>query len=387
MSERMIELQRQKILAAGKGPRANAAKQQQQAQQQTTTLQQRAAEAIRTEDEQLANFLERLAHRDDSREGSHRVPTVPTAMTRRILNRQGVGFLDPTIAAMVSAAADRFLVTVMHQAAACRDQRLKGAEVQRAAAMARKRHLDQVDADRDDRERRKTEQAAKREAMNRDIMSAAEILSKKKGGAASGDKDGASPKSKKKKKADDATANNSMIINGSKIRKVDRNAMDEDEERSVDSIDEEEDYYKSYYGDEDNGVKDDDEEDDEALILRDFVHPLGAWDFTLEGKLGLLPVVDSERSDSRTNADGQVGDESERIQETGDDAMADDDLDSDDDDGDGMDTVPSARGTGASSGSRKLAASPVPPSSDKNDKVKKSPSVPPSARNSPVPKS
>jgi hypothetical protein len=79
------------------------------------------------------------------------------------LQKQGVGYLDDTVAAVVSASADRFLATVLHQAAACRDQRLKGAELAQEAARHRKRHMQHYEADSDDRQRRKEEKEKKRE--------------------------------------------------------------------------------------------------------------------------------------------------------------------------------------------------------------------------------
>lgn len=386
----MIQLQRERLLAAGKGSRASAKGgsksskdgAQQQAKQ---TPQQRAADAIRSEDEQLGIFMQRISHRDDSREGSNRVPTVPTALSRRILNRQGAGFIDPTVAAAVSAAGDRFLVTVLHQAVACRDQRLKGAEVQREASLARKRHLDQVQADKDDRERRKAEKIKQREDINMEVIMNAEALTKKKGGAgASADKDGKpSPKSKKKKKGeDDNQQNNQSMMNGSRLLKFDRKSLSKnDDEPSVDSIDEEEEYYQRYYGDGEAGIKvGEEEEDDEALILWDLVHPLEAWQFTLVGKKGLLPTSKMERGDGRVTGDAQNGDDDEKPQEAGEEDN--DEPESDEDgDADGLDntTNGAAGNTGASnpSGSRKGGATSPTPNSEKTDpnKAKKSPAA------------
>jgi len=377
----MIELQRARLLATGKGSRAavkggkgSKAGAQQQANQ---TPQQRAAAAVRSEDEQLGNFIQRLSHRDDSREGSIRVPTVPTALTRRILNKQGAGFLDPTIAAAVSAAGDRFLATILHQAVACRDQRLKGAEVQREASQNRKRHLEQVEADKDDRERRREAKAKKREQVNMEIIMTAEAVTKKRG-SVGGDKDSKpSPKSKKKKK-DDGSSTGSAL-NGARLKKIDRSVLnDNDDEQSFDSMDEEEEYYKRYYGDDETGVRDDDEEEDEALLLRDLVHPLEAWQFTLSGKKGLLPNTEQERGDGRNNADAEAEDGEKMPAEAED---GDEEPESDED-GDGDDPATVAGGGGGTSNSnttnRKKAASPL-PATGKNDKIKKSPSPVPAA--------
>ena len=47
--------------------------------------------------------------------------TVPTALCRRIIHRQGGGYLDETVAAVAAGAADRFLATVLQQSSTCRE--------------------------------------------------------------------------------------------------------------------------------------------------------------------------------------------------------------------------------------------------------------------------
>jgi hypothetical protein len=243
------------------------------------TPQQAAAAAVRLEDMQMQRFFHRLQARDDTRPDASSGPTVPTALSRRILQKQGVGYLDDTVAAVVSASADRFLATVLHQAAACRDQRLKGAELAQEAARHRKRHMQHYEADSDDRQRRKEEKEKKRQKANLVAVEAAEVLTKS-GKTPAKEGDPTANKSKKKKKV--VVEDN--LTNGRKPKPH----PEDDDDDSYDSVDEEEDYYRNYYGDDNgNDGKDDEEEDDETLILRDIARPLEAWDFHLTGKEGM----------------------------------------------------------------------------------------------------
>jgi hypothetical protein len=206
-----------------------------------------------------------------------------------MLHRQGVGYLDDTVAATISASADRFLATVLQQAVACRDQRLKGAEMAREAAKHRKRHIQHYEADTDDRKRRKEEKEEAREKVHLSAISAAEAL--KKGGGA---KDSDDKKSKKKKKK---TTDEAPKTNGSK---PDALKDDGDDEESYDSIDEEEEYYQERLGEVRGRLQGDDEEDDDTLLLRDLVRPLEAWDFHLTGKEALEtrePESDEDEGD------------------------------------------------------------------------------------------
>ena len=331
MSERMIELHRARLLAAGKGSKTGTAgassgmptqvpngSQQQSLSIQTLsqTPQQLAVATMRNEDLQLRRFLQRLQHeRDDSQPGEAASgPTVPTALSRRMLHRQGAGYYDGTVAAITSAAADRFLATILQQAAACRDQRLKGAELARQSARKRKRHRRQYQESVDDRRRRKVEKAAYREEVNLAAIAAAEALQQKSTSNKPGlpdtnkaDDGGATttttspPKSKKKKKAADTP-----ILNGYKKRPSDLS----DDEASYDSIDEEEEYYEQYYGNNDDGDDNDssddgdkDEDEDETMILRDILRPLEAWDYHMNGKLEIDGTTEQDDDDATSSED------------------------------------------------------------------------------------
>ncbi|KAL3936627.1 MAG: hypothetical protein SGARI_002474 [Bacillariaceae sp.] len=318
MSERMIELQRAKLglLPAGQSPSvANAASPKPSPHATGAAKQQTPEEAavatMHTEDSQMERFINRLQRRDDGNqallaggaeplEGSHG-PTVPTALSRRMLQRQGVGYLDNTVAAVVSASADRFLATVLQQAVACRDQRLKGAAMAREAAKHRKRHMQHYAEDTDDRKRRKEQIDGAREKVALDTISKGEAA--KKGGAAAAAaakaaaaKDGETKKTTTKKKG----KKKAEPANGNKLDPATKRLADEEEEE-YDSIDEEEEYYQKTIsvGDDDDGeldgaaaaagdVDQEEEEDkDDTLLLKDLVRPLEAWNFHLTGKIEL----------------------------------------------------------------------------------------------------
>jgi Transcription initiation factor TFIID 23-30kDa subunit len=328
MSERMIELQRAKLglLPAGQSsavpnasvspkasPNAPSAKRQ--------TPEEAAVASMYAEDSQMERFINRLQKRDDSNPaffsadatGETHGPTVPTALSRRMLQRQGVGYLDNTVAAVVSASADRFLATVLQQAVACRDQRLKGAAMAREAAKHRKRHIQHYDEDKDDRKRRKEMIEEARVTIATTTINKAEAL--KKGGSAKAAAeteaaDGKTTKKKGKKKDDEFT-------NGTKLDPAIKRLADEEEEE-YDSIDEEEEYYQERTGDATGGgslAGDDDadeEEDDEddTLILRDIVRPLEAWNFHLTGKEDLESEGEQsdEEEDESDEEDGAAPD-------------------------------------------------------------------------------
>lgn len=310
MSERMIELQRAKVglPPAGSSPSAaitarSPGKGNLQSPQIAApkTPEELAAAETLAEDAQKQRFIHRLQRRDDLHPATDASsgPTVPTALSRRMLHRQGVGYLDDTVAAVISASADRFLATVLQQAVACRDQRLKGAELARDAARHRKRHMQHYQADTDDRKRRREEAEEAREAAHVNTISAADSL--KKGGGASKATD--EKKKKKKKKEDDPPATNGAKPAGGAVP-----PMDEDDE-SYDSIDEEEDYYLEKLGEVHAPQKGEEEEDDDALLLKDLVRPLEAWDFHITGKEA-LEDQDRESDDEDSDADDEDGAES-----------------------------------------------------------------------------
>jgi len=305
MSERMIELQRAKLglppigQPGSSAPTVAALGEASAAQSRATpvplvrqTSQQVAAATLLTEDEQLKKFLKRLQTRDDSNPNAKLGPTVPSALSRRMLQRQGVGYLDDTVAAITSAAADRFLATVLQQAIACRDRRLKGSELMREEARQRRKHRMEYIEDADERKRRKLAKDESRKKTNLESVAAArEVNSGSKSAAAtaaavaSAELDSSKAKKPKKKKSE--TENGGTTL-------------DDDDESSDDSLDEEEEYYQNYFiGEDDAEYEDeDDEELDTTLVLRDLERPLEAWDFKLTGKLGLglVPIEKEEKT-------------------------------------------------------------------------------------------
>lgn len=265
-----------------------------------------AVSTMQNEDQQMQRFLNRMQRRDDSQQSvsdSTSGPTVPTALSRRMLQRQGVGYLDDTVAAITSASADRFVATVLHQAVACRDQRLKGAEMARESRRHRKRHMEQYQADADDRRRRKLEHEQQREKANLAAIAAADSM--KRGGAVSKkDVDGTAKTTTKKKKKKDAAGDKDMPANGIKKSASLKQIEDGDDEDSYDSLDEEEEFYQNYYGD--PGDSDESDEEDETLKLTDLTRPLEAWDFHIAGKLDVDDIQresDYEESDDENEDD------------------------------------------------------------------------------------
>lgn len=303
----MIELQRARMLQNSKGPRANHSP---AAAAGRNVPQQTAVSSLQTEDRQMQRFLNRMQRRDDGQQliaDATSGPTVPTALSRRLLHRQGVGYLDETVAAIASASADRFLATVLHQAGACRDQRLEGAGMARKARRYRKRHVEQCQADTDDRRRRKKKNELQREKSNLAAIAAADVV--KKGGNAGSkkDSDGVTKSKKKKKTAAPAEAPE----NSSKAISALKDPDEADEEESHDSVDDEEDFYQNYYYG--AGESDDSDEDDETLKLVDITRPLEAWDFHLTGKLGLESTqAESEAEESEEDKDDDEKSEDNR---------------------------------------------------------------------------
>jgi len=99
-------------------------KQQQQEEDATKT----ELSSMDEHDDKLHTLLYLLSERSRT---SANLTTVPSPLTRRILNRQGVNYLDEHVGHLVSIAADQFLATVVSQAIACRDHRLEGEEFTR----------------------------------------------------------------------------------------------------------------------------------------------------------------------------------------------------------------------------------------------------------------
>lgn len=309
----MFELRRQQLLnqnggtpaAAQNGapPSAPAAPSPHHAARSQLSPRQAAVAAMQQEDKNMKRFLERLqTNRDDNRPTEALFnPTVPTGLSRRMIHRQGAGFLDPTVAAIGSAAADRFLATVLQQAVSCRAQRLKGVELTRQAARDRKRHKRHYQEAVHDRKRRKLELASEREKLNVAEIRAAEALKQKLATAGKEDADengsaSGSTKTKKKKKATPA------LVNGKRKREELEDTIAE-----YDSLDEEEEHYEQYDdGDDDDDDSEslsDEEEEDETMVLWDLARPLEAWDFRFDGKVGMDPHAESDSDDDSDGDD------------------------------------------------------------------------------------
>jgi len=258
MSERMIEIQRAKMGIAA--PTQNGGTSNSSSGDKAGGM--GVAGSVNTQDERLRKFFTRLK---DTK------PTVPPSLTRRILNKQGVGFADPLVSTIVSSAADQFLATVLSQALVCRDRRLKGEEL----ARKEKREVERV-------EKRRRAEERSIESKKRKLEKELEEMVKK-----------GSKNSQNKEKA---SSDLLFLLETDTFGKVGKK----------DCIDDEEDHYKdqkaniysgkgddtsdnqSYEEDESDDDESDDEDDEKDLLqLRDLVRPLGVWGFSLEGKMEL----------------------------------------------------------------------------------------------------
>lgn len=306
MSERMIEMQRAKLLGQRPPTATPPGQPQNHTQAQTVGTQPQQANlgeklspadaAIRKlqkEDVEMQRFIHRLQRRNDSHATFESIsgPTVPTALSRRMLHRQGVGYLDDTVGAVVSASADRFLATILQQGIACRDQRLKGLALSKEAARQRKRHMQHYDEETIDRKRRREQAEESREKDHLAAIAAGEALNKK--GVKGDDK-----KKKKTKKSDESQT----PTNGATKKSANK---EDDDDASYDSIDEEEEYYRKNQDPDslDRKDKNDEDELDDTILLRDLQRPLEAWKFHLLGKESLEAYSSEEEEDEEEDND------------------------------------------------------------------------------------
>mmetsp|Transcript_18412 Transcript_18412/g.27285 ORF Transcript_18412/g.27285 Transcript_18412/m.27285 type:complete len:383 (+) Transcript_18412:534-1682(+) len=292
MSERMIELQKAKLL--GQKATANSAinNSTDGSSGNDQTPQQMAAATVFQEETKLKSFLQKISQtRNDNNDTSlnhgsvshpqyhhHGGPTVPTALCRRILQKQGVGYLDDTVAAVTAAAADRFLATLLQQGATCRKRRCDGTMMNNLVEERRK-HVSLYRADADDRKRRKLFLEQKRTKEWLAAVQAAKDITDR-------DATNSGKPTKKKKRPISAASNannDATKMNGSNNNK-DENEQDGLEE---DSLDDEEEYYNEYYGELSSDDDDNVDESNFMLLLRDLKRPLEAWGFKLTGKIGL----------------------------------------------------------------------------------------------------
>ena len=342
--------------------------------------QENAAASMASEDERMKRFLRLLAYTssvqtngadggimvttkgNEAGDGANTTQsrirsgsTVPNALCRRIIHRHGGGYLDETVAAVASGTADRFLATVLQQGVTCRDRRLKGEDLAKRDRMVRRAERKRQRKEMEGRRRKKAKKwNTKREkamaAVGAEMREAAEAASKKGG-----------------RKSPVPESPNSKKSGASKYKMP--NVPDYNGDADHDSVDEEEEFYHDYYGkggkngsynegDSDDGSDEDDDEDydeydydddeeDESrytLLLRDLVRPLGAWNMSIAGKLGLGAVeLVSEESKVGEDDAGDVKDEEDDDAEEEDDAAPtgeDEDADMKEADGEDSGTPP-----------------------------------------------
>jgi hypothetical protein len=320
MSERMIELQRARLglppptssthpitsVQADRNSTTSVAQSAPTLQQRHSSHQQAAAQTVDQEDEKLSKFVKRL--HQQQREGG---TTVPTSLARRMLHRQGVGYLDDTVAMLTAAAGDRFLASVLQQGLACRDRRLSGQERSQVQSARRRKYVSLYQQDSEYRKRRKMQRTSQKLQAHVAALAAAQGMNEKSN--LTDNKDTTAKKKLSKKNEQDE-----VDTNGTKM--IDQPIIDDDEILDDDSMDEEELYYEEYYG-EPPEVNDDDDadEDDQVLLLRDLERPLEAWHFKLTGKVGLGAIpIEASKPNSTINGESMAEPENYEDEEEGD---------------------------------------------------------------------
>jgi len=291
MSERMIELARIK----GQIPASSTMNGGSMPQ-----VQQPASAALLDEDTKLQAFLHLIASVD---EAPQRFFTcVPPPLVRRILESQGVSYLDSHVAHLASLAADKFLATLVSQSVACRGHRIKGDDALASETLEhreyrkrrRKEFADQL-RKKQSKERTTSEAKVKLVAAHRALTVAT--------------------KDKSKRKKESITSLQHTLMNAHEaVKQQLANGMDDDDEDGDEedtdqddtslANDDNEDYLYLHGANDDDQEslktqKDEEDEDDEedenrfALQLRDTVRPLQAWGIQLTGKIGVAAPLQS----------------------------------------------------------------------------------------------
>lgn len=267
-------------------------------------------------------------------------PTTPANLSRRLLHRSGVGYLDAALPLLLSSLADRFLATVLVQATACRDRRLEGHDALRKEERRRVRHRSRVMRERRDRKRRWEEELKRRRGEAEKAVREAGVTLEHQSGRKGG-----------------ATVGHSGVKGRGMFRlsEKDREAAEE-YRKQTEEMDAEEDYYNAYYnrkGKGDGGSNfsaidvdqndDDDDDDSEAeempedaerydIQLRDLVRPLRAWGFDIASKPGLVAKGNgwedlSDGDEDRGTEDAERSEDEEEDEEQEDDEAAESDED------------------------------------------------------------
>eukprot|EP00594_Rhizosolenia_setigera_P008152 CAMPEP_0178973156 /NCGR_PEP_ID=MMETSP0789-20121207/21546_1 /TAXON_ID=3005 /ORGANISM="Rhizosolenia setigera, Strain CCMP 1694" /LENGTH=416 /DNA_ID=CAMNT_0020660951 /DNA_START=16 /DNA_END=1266 /DNA_ORIENTATION=- len=264
-------------------------------------------DVITSQDQNLETFINLLSYNKSYN------PTVPTALSRRILNRQGCGFQDPNVAAVVSIAADQFLATVLSQSIACRDMRIRGEDIRRKnrkeESIQRKKRRQWYDLE--EKKSNNKILATEKKYLD-DIKKADAIKSSKTGGdnTSIGDKSGSAgakagdSKSKTNRSNKKKTPTKKKNEND-KNDEGDKNAEDQNDKKETvfkfdrsdicsikeDLQDDALFYAKNNYDSDESfsaSENEDEEEDDDQrdiLLLRDVADPLKAWKMNFHGKI------------------------------------------------------------------------------------------------------
>lgn len=227
--------------------------------------------------------------------------TVPPSLSRRMLNRQGCGYIDPNVSNVASLAADRFLANIFHHASVCRDRRMKGQDLleRRRSDERRIRKRARTAKDVRDTKMEGREKGKEKECVVA-IAAGDAVKSSSPGGNGDGTPtklaDGKTAPTTKKKKVKKKNAASSNT-NGNKkthtgIHKHKDESDDDaslyDDPPNYDFLDQ----TNSTNNSDEESLGDEEELEDEeeqrfVMHLRDLARPLQAWDINVGGKIGL----------------------------------------------------------------------------------------------------
>lgn len=265
-------------------------------------------------DEQLYQFLTKL---------STVKSTVPPTLTRRIMHRQGVGFVDPLVPKLISSCGDKFIAMILSQAIICRDRRVRGELMKRKyerelSRIAKRRKIQEMYLERD---LKKKEEILDEFIKKKNSSEEAQETKKKKKAAVHFTFDSEKVDEKDDNDDDDLKQEEEYYASRLKaILEMDGRSIEEPDVHLIDGK-------KPYMEDESDEEDDEDEDNEREMIqLVDVFRPLQAWGMSLVGKMGLAsdPVINNQKKkkdaldeeEEDVSDDENVGDLEEDEEET-----------------------------------------------------------------------
>ena len=215
--------------------------------------------------------------------------TVPVALSRRILNKQGVDFTpESNIDAVLSFAGDRFIASVLQQAILCRSHRLEGEALLRKEHLARKKLKRKLRAE-------KIEVAITKRNEWKAKVNTAELTLKNlesppiSSAASIGSKTAKSKKKQKKEKSDEKSVGASKKA----AKELAKSPAPDDEDTEKEDDKTEINFSDSEWAEWGDGsqletVSSDEESDEEEYMtiqLQDVVHSVRSYGLDLTGKI------------------------------------------------------------------------------------------------------